>query len=657
MAADAIDILCTPLAKDALTPRSGHSATSVGHGDIVVIFGGATRGLCGNELVVLDTRTGEHWAVPAPRHAPSPRMAHTATLVLRRGCIILFGGGDGERLFSDTWSLDLAATSLSREDARSRAGSSTGWSELASVGATPAPRMGHSATVTPDDRALVVFGGFSAEGSVTSYSAEFWVLDIDAQSWSQVLHPHLSSAGRQGLQGRLGAAAATCAGMVLFYGGSAGGQVLNELVSVAPQATPGPGQGSGPDREPVRLMRVRGRAPPRVHAAALSLAQSVLYVGGQDPDGTVDGVVVLDVTSWTFSSVALRHVEGAGLGPRCKHTLTPLAGRNGCQALIWGGVSSEGHASALMVAIRGADDGGAPSAALGRGCGAAMRESVLGTVASPPTSHCSEADVGHRPVIGQRGASQTPSGSGAGAAPTSPLSSSSAAADDKISRWRTLLASGRPGVEGETLVVHAGSAAPVAEPEAKAVQAPLPAATSAGPSPTSPSSSAGACNLGSELASTRTALRSARAEAAAAAAAARKAEERSAAAEEAQAAAKAARANIANAYDKLRKELVAVESARGRAESRAVEALARAERAEAESAAIKAKCDSMVTVAEQVCACFPRPGGAGRGTPPSGTPATPAFLRAAHALRACCILACARRTRWTGTRWRRSAPR
>ena len=75
----------------------------------LLIFGGHDGERMLNDLYILDTETLVwsrilvHGGLGAPR--PAPRAGHTASLV--GSTVVVFGGGDGERLLNDCWLLTL----------------------------------------------------------------------------------------------------------------------------------------------------------------------------------------------------------------------------------------------------------------------------------------------------------------------------------------------------------------------------------------------------------------------------------------------------------------------------------------------------------------------------------------------------------------------
>ncbi|KAJ1624709.1 hypothetical protein T492DRAFT_259995 [Pavlovales sp. CCMP2436] len=274
-----------------LPARSGHTATALGgpdHTDTVVVFGGAARGLCSEDLLVVRARTGAHWSVQAADgRGPAARMAHSMSSMASRESAVLFGGGDSKRLFADAWLLSLHPPDL-------QPGGRARWTELSCQGEPPSARMGHAATVLSGEQRIAYFGGFVKEGGkAASYTPELLLLAVSGWAWSRVL---VDASGVEP-RGRLGSAATTCKGYAFFYGGSAAGVVLDELYTLAT---------AGSALVPVRAS---GSPTARVHAAAVTLGSLVVIVGGTATDGrTVDMLDVLDTRSLGWSRPLLVQV-------------------------------------------------------------------------------------------------------------------------------------------------------------------------------------------------------------------------------------------------------------------------------------------------------------------------------------------------------------
>jgi len=143
-----------------------------------------------DELLAYHTPTMEWKEVSFEGPSPSPRYKHGACLVpepkgLAR--MLVFGGCDEEeRAMNDLYFLDLATTT---------------WSTPATTGTVPTPRYGHSVSLLPAVRKVVVMGGTNGKlHKDSSADAEFpphkttahlcpmavHILDIDSLSWSTV---------------------------------------------------------------------------------------------------------------------------------------------------------------------------------------------------------------------------------------------------------------------------------------------------------------------------------------------------------------------------------------------------------------------------------------------------------------------------------------
>ena len=172
--------------------RYGHSAVS--HGEYLYVFGGQSRGqatfafnpelpkrpsllgggkkrgmreadteVC-DELHAYHTPTMEWKDLSFEGESPSPRYKAGSCLVPERqnqAKLLIFGGCDeDEAALNDLYFLDLLSTT---------------WTKPATTGATPSPRFGHSVTLLPAVRKVVVIGGTDGKALDTNNAidAEF----------------------------------------------------------------------------------------------------------------------------------------------------------------------------------------------------------------------------------------------------------------------------------------------------------------------------------------------------------------------------------------------------------------------------------------------------------------------------------------------------
>eukprot|EP00027_Filamoeba_sp_ATCC50430_P003209 CAMPEP_0168555454 /NCGR_PEP_ID=MMETSP0413-20121227/8345_1 /TAXON_ID=136452 /ORGANISM="Filamoeba nolandi, Strain NC-AS-23-1" /LENGTH=463 /DNA_ID=CAMNT_0008586309 /DNA_START=416 /DNA_END=1805 /DNA_ORIENTATION=+ len=160
--------------------RWGHTTTSIDDGKLLV-FGGHDGTQMLNDIHVLDIQTMSWTQIqpkpleeePAkadnnnnnsspkapPTHpyqfGPTPRAGHTATLVENK--LLLFGGGDGEKILNDIWFLELSDY--------------TWWHPQVS-GNAPAGRCAHTSTLL--NNKLIVYGG----GDAQRRFKDLYILDI-----------------------------------------------------------------------------------------------------------------------------------------------------------------------------------------------------------------------------------------------------------------------------------------------------------------------------------------------------------------------------------------------------------------------------------------------------------------------------------------------
>lgn len=148
----------TPMETPAfLSGRIEHSATLAGK--YMVIYGGRRSGTNGlSDGAIYDISTGEWTQLSGNQPGiEMRRYGHSAEFDSLRGRILFWGGQSAARVFSsDTLAFDLTAEGVRP------------WS-VVPVGSAPNGRIGHTGVWAQD--ALVIWGGFSAEGKFVSSGA------------------------------------------------------------------------------------------------------------------------------------------------------------------------------------------------------------------------------------------------------------------------------------------------------------------------------------------------------------------------------------------------------------------------------------------------------------------------------------------------------
>jgi len=126
--------------------RWGHTANLLENGKLI-IFGGHDGNKMLNDIYILDTNT-MIWSQPiinqndkSNLEEPTPRAGHTSTLI-SKNILLIFGGGDGTKMFNDVWLLNLETWC---------------WSRPQINGNSPPARCAHTATFL--DNKLIIFGG------------------------------------------------------------------------------------------------------------------------------------------------------------------------------------------------------------------------------------------------------------------------------------------------------------------------------------------------------------------------------------------------------------------------------------------------------------------------------------------------------------------
>lgn len=150
-------------------PRRWTAVVHHSRSGVFVMFGGTDLG----DTWTYDASTNE-WKEMKPALAPSGRKYHAMAYDERADRIVLFGGAAGpqdrETPFGDTWTYDLARNE---------------WTEVRSATA-PTPRGWHAMAYDTSVGRVVLFGGGPHRDA---YSAETWVFDTTASSWSHLTTP------------------------------------------------------------------------------------------------------------------------------------------------------------------------------------------------------------------------------------------------------------------------------------------------------------------------------------------------------------------------------------------------------------------------------------------------------------------------------------
>ncbi|KAM0923666.1 hypothetical protein ACQ4PT_005400 [Festuca glaucescens] len=175
------------------SPRSGHTLTWIGETHLVLFGGRGSEYDVLNDVWLFDI--GDH--LPQWKELkcdlssilgelPSPRVGHSATLVLG-GKILVYGGEDSQRRrMDDFWTLDLPA--LLQFQSGSRKMAKRMWKKLRTDGQSPHCRSFHGACVDTSGCCVYVFGGMV---DALAHPAESLGLRFDGQLYQVELVLHL----------------------------------------------------------------------------------------------------------------------------------------------------------------------------------------------------------------------------------------------------------------------------------------------------------------------------------------------------------------------------------------------------------------------------------------------------------------------------------
>ena len=141
-------------------------------GSRLILFGGDYDGrIRFNDLWSLSLDASPVWSnLWNPDSVPGPRAYGSAVLIPRRGSLLLFGGYGGWRsldLLNECWELELQ--------------SNLRWRRVATDGAAPCSRDGHTAVLDPAGDRMIVFGGNAGPNRLQ----DVWALSLsDPPGWT-----------------------------------------------------------------------------------------------------------------------------------------------------------------------------------------------------------------------------------------------------------------------------------------------------------------------------------------------------------------------------------------------------------------------------------------------------------------------------------------
>eukprot|EP00164_Ancoracysta_twista_P001475 GFYU01001925.1.p1 GENE.GFYU01001925.1~~GFYU01001925.1.p1 ORF type:complete len:604 (-),score=184.61 GFYU01001925.1:301-2112(-) len=179
--------------------RVGHTATLAGNK--MIVFGGCEESdvWTDNKVYVLNIETWT-WFVPEVRgEVPSPRSAHSATVV-NGNKMIVYGGIDGKQRLDDLYVLDTDTWT---------------WQCPFTTGVVPPGRSSHTATLVRDK--LAIYGGWCMDDDGDRCVDDLYLLDVASFRWSR---PTL--AGSNTPKPRANHTAAAIGSKLFVYGGRDG---------------------------------------------------------------------------------------------------------------------------------------------------------------------------------------------------------------------------------------------------------------------------------------------------------------------------------------------------------------------------------------------------------------------------------------------------
>jgi N-acetylneuraminic acid mutarotase len=160
---------------EAVKPNGGAPAGRLG-GSLVclagskrlVLFGGWAGGSGYYADLWSYDLTANAWTELKPTGtAPSARALQAMAYDPTTGKLIVFGGYDGRTYYGDTWAYDLTANV---------------WTAVSRAGPAPAARQGHSLVYDPGSKNMILFGGFSGRAQYN----DTWAYDPATGTWKDL---------------------------------------------------------------------------------------------------------------------------------------------------------------------------------------------------------------------------------------------------------------------------------------------------------------------------------------------------------------------------------------------------------------------------------------------------------------------------------------
>ncbi|KAI9298051.1 galactose oxidase [Neoconidiobolus thromboides FSU 785] len=264
-----------------IKPLRAHSTTLVG--DQIYLFGGCNARSCYNDVYVFDTDT-MYWSRPQIAGTPpSPRRAHSATLVDKTK-VFVFGGGNGSNYYNDLHILDTATT----------VATST-WYSPPTHGEVPSPRRAHTACYY--NNSLYIFGG----GDGLYPLNDVYRLDLSNPNnymWSKI---EVSGKAPPPRGYHTSTLVSNC---IIVYGGSDGTDCFEDLYMFDIEK-----------RHWVELL-IRSRLPRLAHTATL-VGPYFYVLGGRNNRSYSNELMILNLQKGTWET---RKVYGTFPNPRGYHT-------------------------------------------------------------------------------------------------------------------------------------------------------------------------------------------------------------------------------------------------------------------------------------------------------------------------------------------------
>lgn len=170
----------------SLTRRKQHTAVSDDQGRIWLWGGLSDASTHANNITYYNELTviySQNWSVTTPEveNNPPPRIDHTATMILNKYILFIGGVVYSHDVTDPAGQLTLNPVSMSSLVLFDIPNMK--WVNITAGGNIPAPRRGHSAVLSNDNKSVIIFGGGTPDGGQAQLNDVF-ILELETMRWT-----------------------------------------------------------------------------------------------------------------------------------------------------------------------------------------------------------------------------------------------------------------------------------------------------------------------------------------------------------------------------------------------------------------------------------------------------------------------------------------